>query len=263
MTGVILVKDLRYHRRASIGWAIGLVVTIGLMCALWPSVRGMTNIEEFLASYPEAFRKMFNMANYTTGAGYLNAELFSSTLPLLMMVFAIGRGARLVAGEEEARTLEVVLATPVPRWQILAEKAAAVAASVIGLGLVTFLTTWVSSLAFDMGVPVGQVAAGTLALVLIGLEFGWLALAVGAATGRRAVAIGVAAVVAVAGYLLYILGRILPSVEPWAAASPFHQAIKDGPIGGGLPLSFLLMIVTALVIVAVATPIFDRRDIAA
>lgn len=45
--------------------------------------------------------------------GYLNGQYFNLLAPLLLLIFAIGFGARTLAGEEREGTLELVLATPV------------------------------------------------------------------------------------------------------------------------------------------------------
>jgi hypothetical protein len=50
-------------------------------------------------------------------------------------------------------------------------------------------------------------------------------------------------------------------VHPWLPVSPFYQALHAGPIGGGLQLSYLWMALVPVVLVAVALPVFERRDI--
>lgn len=260
----VFLKTLRDLRRSTIGWAIGLAVLVAVMASIWPSMRDMPDLEDFLANYPEAMRELFNIEAITTGAGYLNAELFSILLPALFIVHGIGRGARLVAGEEEAGTLEALVVTPVTRLRLLLEKAAALGVAVVALGVALFLATWASGVAFDMQLPVGDIAVGSLAMVLLGLEHGWLALAVGAASGRRGLALGVASTVAVAGYVLYVLGLFVEAMEPWQPLSPFHQALDAGPLGGGgVPVVFAWMALAAVVFVGAAVPLFDRRDIAA
>ena len=105
-------------------------------------------------------------------------------------------------------------------------------------------------------------ATGSLAMVLLGTEFGCLALAIGAITGRRAVAIAVAATATLAAYLLYVIGQLVEEVQPWQPLSPFHQAVTGGPLGAGLPPAYAWMAIAAAVVVAAALPIFERRDIA-
>ena len=108
----------------------------------------------------------------------------------------------------------------------------------------------------------GDAVSGSVAVGLLGIEFGWLALAVGAATGRRVLAISVAAALAVASYVLFVAGALVDAIEPWRPLSPFDQAVADGPLGAGLPASFVWVALTAVAVVSVALPVFDRRDIA-
>ena len=53
---------------------------------------------------------------------YLNGELFSFMTPLFVMIFAIGLAAAQIAGEEENGTLSLLLAYPVSRDRLLAQK---------------------------------------------------------------------------------------------------------------------------------------------
>ncbi|MDX1621418.1 MAG: ABC transporter permease subunit [Nitriliruptorales bacterium] len=259
----VFLKTLRDVRRGLVGWSIGIVVLVSAMAALWPSVRDMPDLEDFLAGYPEAMRDLFNIEAITTGAGYLNAELYSIMLPALFVIFAIGRGARFIAGEEETGTLETLLVTPVSRLWLLLQKAMALAVTTLALGLALFVATSFWNVAVDLGVGAAEIAAGSVAMTLLGLEHGWLALAIGAATGRRSAAVGVAATVAVSGYVLYVMAKFVESIEPWSPISPFHQAIESGPLGGGMQPIFAWMALAGIVFVGAAAPLFDRRDVAA
>ena len=198
-------------------------------------------------------RKLFNLEDFGTGTGFLNAELFSALLPILFIVFAVARGARSIAGEEEAGTLDVLFVTPVSPARLLLHQAAALATAVLALGAVLFATVVVSSAAFGLGIGVADLAGAVLAMVLLGVEFGWLALAVGAATGRRAVAIAVAS--AAAGGSLRPLRRG-PAGRRGAGRgrplSPFHQALDGGPLGAGLPLTYGWMPLAGAAVVRLA-----------
>jgi ABC-2 type transport system ATP-binding protein len=176
----------------------------------------------------QRLQELFDLDAMTTAQGFMNAELFTRVLPMLFIVFAVSRGARLIAGEEERGTLDVVLVTPVSTRTLLLQKAAAVAVSVLVLGLVLFATLLAVAPVFDMDLGVADIASGAVAMSLLGIEFGFLSLAVGAATGPRAVALAVGGVLAVGGYVLYALGQIVESVEPW---QPFRRSTRRWPRG--------------------------------
>ncbi|MEV6140201.1 hypothetical protein AB0L63_29995 [Nocardia sp. NPDC051990] len=258
----VFLKSLHDQRRGLLGWGIGIVAVVLLESALWPSISNMAGLGEFLNSFPEPLVRLFNMDQFITGTGFLNAELFSMLLPILFLVFAIGRGARAVAGEEESGVLEVLLITRLSPIRLTLEKAAVLATAVIALAVVLFGAIVAGSAIFGLGISIAAAAAGALAMALIGIEFGWLALALGAATGRRIVALGGATVFAVAAYVLYVASKIVDSVRPWGPLSPFHQAIEGGPLGAGLPVAYIWLVVAGAAAVLAALPVFDRRDIA-
>jgi beta-exotoxin I transport system permease protein len=254
-------KGVRDQRWALLGWGIGVALLVLTEAAVWPSIRDMPHFDELMKNYPEAMRKLFNVEAMTTGTGFMNAELFTLILPMVFIFYGVSRGARMVAGEEESGYLEAVLVTPVSTRSVVLEKAAALATGVVALGLVLALVLISCSAAFGLGIGFGETVVGCLVLVLLGLEFGWLALAVGAATGRRAVALGIGGAAAVAAYVLYALGQIVSSVEAYQPLSPFQQALHNGPLGGSAPLTLLWVALGAVAVIAVAVPVFDRRDL--
>jgi ABC-2 type transport system permease protein len=261
MVANVFAKTLRDQRRSLVGWSVGIATLILIEGALWPSVRDMPNLDEFLAGYPDALKEAFNLGAMTTGTGFLNAELYTLVLPILFLVHGISRGARLVAGEEEAGTLEVVLVTPVSTTRLLLEKAAGLLVALCVLGGIAGGSTWLASALFSMGISPSSIAVGSVSMVLLGLEYGFLALALGAMTGRRSVAVAVPSVAAVAAYVLYVGGLMVDSLSGWLPWSPFHQALVEGPLADGLPARFAFLALGAALAVTVAGPVFARRDI--
>jgi ABC-2 type transport system permease protein len=257
----VLGMTLHGLRRTALAYTLGIVATVAAMAALWPSIRGMEGIEELLGAYPEGLQELFRIDTVTTGPGYLNAELFSIVLPALFIVLAISHGARLVAGEEEDGTLETLLLTPPSRGRVLLEKAAGLAAVLVGLGAVLAVTVVAASAVVDLGIGVGDAVVGAAAMVLLGLVHGGTALAVGAATGRRGVGAGAASALALVGDVWYVATAFVEALQPYRWLSPFTQALEAGPLGGGLQPSFGWLLAVAVMVVATAWPVFERRDL--
>lgn len=262
MLRTVFHKSLRDARRGLLGWSIAMVLLVLLETALWPAMPDLGELERFLRSYPEAMRELFSLDEFATGTGFLNAELYSALLPILFLVYGIGHGARAIAGEEERGTLDVLLLTPVSPIRLTLERAAALAASLALIGIVLFAAVLAFSPIFGLGVTAADAASGSVAMVLLGIEFGWLALAIGAATGRRVLALGVTAGLAVGSYLLFVAGALVPDIKPWQPISPFFQALDGGPLGADLPPAYGWMPLVGALVLAAALPIFDRRDIA-
>ena len=112
----LFAKTLYDARKSLLGWILGLVAAAGLVLVMYPVVR-TGSYQETLENSPETLLSAFGMdrdMDLTMGSGYLTAYLFGMMVPLLLMVFAISHGARLVAGEEDRGTLDLLAALPVP-----------------------------------------------------------------------------------------------------------------------------------------------------
>lgn len=258
----VYLKSLRDQRRGLLGWSIGMVALVLLESALWPSISETGGMQDIVENYPEALRELFDLDAFGTGTGFLNVELFSMLLPILFLVFAIGRGAKAIAGEEERGTLEVLMVTRISPVRLMLEQAAVLVTAVFALGVVLCVAVVVFSAVFGLEVTIGSAVTGALSMVLIGIEFGLLALAIGAATGHRVLAATVTAVFAVAAYVLYVASKLVEAVRPWGPLSPFHQAIEGGPLGAGLPAAYGWLLLAGALVLLAGLPIFDRRDIA-
>ena len=97
-----------------------------------PDDPGQPALDKLVDEYPEALKAFIGFGggiDYATGAGYLGIELFSFMVPLLLLVAAIGAGARAIAGEEERGTMDLLLSNPIGRSRVVLEKGAAIVSS--------------------------------------------------------------------------------------------------------------------------------------
>ncbi len=62
---------------------------------------------------------------YLTGAGYLQAQLFSFIAPIILIAFAVGFGVSATAGEEKIRHHGHAPLPPITRRSLILQKAAA------------------------------------------------------------------------------------------------------------------------------------------
>jgi ABC-2 type transport system permease protein len=261
-TRSIYGRALHDERRALVGWSIGIAATIILELALYPTVRN-NDMSKLIDSYPDSVKQLFGLADFATGTGYVRAELFSFVLPLMVVLFGVLWGSDAIAGEEDRGTLDLVLANPITRRRVVAEKAAAL---LTGLAMVCAAMTValvVGDAAFSVGVPVARLVAAALMTFVLAATFAFLGLALGAATGHRGAARGLGAALAVAAYLLSALAPLASWLGPWRRLSPWYHALGVDPLGGGIPLDHLalLCVVVALLALAAAEA-FDRRDLA-
>ncbi len=211
---------------------------------------------------PDALRAMIGSADMATPEGFLTAEIFSITLPVTLIVVAVMLGGRALAGEEEDRTMDVLLANPVTRSRIVIEKAAAMAIVLLALGMANAVGTWLGSLIGGLGVSPVDIFAVSLLGSLLGLFFGYLTLAISAGTGsRRAAVYGTAGV----AFVAYFAASFLPvSVRfgGWARLSPFYYYMDGDPLSDGVEWTHgVVLAVLAAMALAAAVPLFQRRDV--
>lgn len=265
MRAEVMLTSLRMARRSIAWWSIGIVALVALMIAVYPSVRDNPAMDQILESYPElvqAFVSFGGVVDYTSPAGYLGAELFSMMLPLLFIIAAVVAGSKAVAGEEEAGTLDMLLALPLSRTRVLLEKTGALFIEMVILGLVLFVSLVVGTLAIGMDITVGGLASATFDVVALAWLYGALAVLLGAAIGRRAVAGGIAAALAVLAYVVNGLAPLVDLLDSLRPYSPWYHYADSAALTTGLdPLNIgvLLGITTALVLIA--PPLLRRRDI--
>ena len=221
--------------------------------------------EETLAmgdQLPEEMLALFGGGDLSTAEGYYQIETFGMMAPIVVMVVTIAIGAGAVAGEESRRTMGLLLANPVSRSRVLAEKTITMVLFGALVGLATFGGVALGSVAGGLGMDIADIAATCALLILVGLLFGALALAIGAGTGRTRVAMWVAIGAAVFMHVLNALGEVNENLAGFQQLSPFHYYLGNDPLNNGMDWSSaaLLAAVTAILI-GVSFPLFRRRDI--
>lgn len=253
--------DLRERWRAAAGTGAVLGVVAVMVVALYPSIgRSLSDLAEQL---PPAVVNLLGGASTSTLTGWVELEYVSILGPFALLLLGAALGAGWLAGAEEQGTAGLVLSTPATRRAVVL---AALAAGVPLLGLTAGLSA-VGLLVGDALVAEGRLdTAGVLAthvqLLALGVLGLALALAAGALTGRRAVAL---AAVGVVGVVSYLVDGFAPTVDGLAwleDLSAFSWAVGSHPLRTGVdPAGLALLLVASAVLAVVAVVAHDRRDL--
>ena len=264
---IVFSRAVRDRRRSLLGWTVGIVGLILFTVALYPTIESNADFEKVAEQLPPAMRAMFGFDDavpLTSAPGYLQTRLFSSLLSLLLLVFAIGAGARAIGGSEEDGTLELLLMNPVTRRHVVVASYWAVVALVAALTAVSFVAILVLALPFgaldDVSLP--GLAAASAGAGLLALLHGTIAFTIGAITGRRGIALAIATAVAVSGYLVHGLIGSTDALDPIRFAVPWHWYLGRNMLAQGIAVEALLVPPLLCVLLAVAAfRAFDRRDL--
>ena len=252
---------LREQRRSHVLWGVSLAAVCALYMAFYPSMAN-EDMEALIAGLPEALRVGMGWDRIATGAGYLESTVYGLLAPALLLVFAISHGARLLAGEEEAGTLELESTAPVGRRSLLLQRFTALTVGLVLLVAVLGGVTLVLAPALDMGIAPANILAACLGLWLFVLAMGAVAFAVGAATGRRGTALSVGSALAVGSYMANAIAPMTEGGDWLTAVSPFSWYLSGDPLTTGVdPLGYGLLLVLTVVAIGFGLAAFDRRDL--
>src|SRR5947209_19222198 len=255
----ILSKSLRDFRVPMLAWGYGLAVlmAVGFGTATPAVVTAFISFARILSFLGDPYAM-------NTAAGYVTFRYMETTVPLLLSIWPILAGARLVRGEEDRGTMDVLLATSQSRTRLLLEK---VGALVIALLVIAVL--------YAVGVVAGEVALGGghvdfVGGLLAGLNlgglaffFGMVALLLSQLTANRRAAAGWASGLLILFVLLNMAGRELSGA--WVQyLSPFYYYNLNRPLLPGFPdqpLTALLPLGLSVLCLVGSTILFARRDI--
>ncbi len=253
---------LRVQRRALVGWGIALAGVTALYVSFWPAMGETAELQALIDSLPEAMVTAMGYDAIGSPAGYLESTVYALLAPILMLVFGLGLGARLIAGEEEAGGLELEGTGPLARARLLLERYLVLVIAIVWLAVIVGGVSLGLVRALDMEVGTGPLIGATAGLLLLVLAMSSVTFAIGAATGRRALALAVGATVTVLGYIVDALAPLVDDGAWLQQLSPFHWYLGNDPLNEGLGLAgagaLLALTVVSLVVAVVA---YDRRDL--
>lgn len=261
----VFAQGLRDRRRSLSWWSLGVMLYIAIIAAVWPSIRGASGMTDIIDQLPQALRDLMGASDYSmsTGAGYVSGELFGFMIPIFILILTIGAGGAAIGGAEERGSLDLLLSHPISRRRVLLQSAALIAAEASIFGLVIIVSLLVANPLSDLQIHLPDLIGAVLGIVLLGIALGWSALALGAASGSRTLALGVTGSLAALTYLVGSLSGLVHFLH-WAKwISPFFYATSGSPLVHGYTWWHALILIGAgSVVLAIGAMLFDRRNLA-
>lgn len=259
----VFTKTLYDLRWTMLAFCIGLALLAFFVVFIYPSVSDasgglFSGLDDQMAQ-----ALLGNLSLAGSAAGYLNVQLIPFQ-PLFIAVFVIIVTSAAIAGEDDGKTLGVLLARPVPRWRILVEKAGA-----ITLGTLIIIG------ALAGGAVIGAVIAGVdislvdLALaVLMTTPFALFLIGFGlfcsAIFSGRLVAALVATGLVVFSYMFNSSTEFVTSLETYNRALPFYYYAWGQPLIGSIRWDNAAILVgVGLLFFALSLVAFNRREVMA
>ncbi|MFI5254369.1 MAG: ABC transporter permease subunit [Candidatus Limnocylindrales bacterium] len=258
----LVVGPIRASWRAAFGWAITFVLLIVSTVAFWPLFKGSSAIDQALGVLPPAILKAFGLQDFATAAGYLRGGLYEIIVPLMFAAAGVMFANSLVAADEDAGRMELLLAQPVTRRAFLAARSISVLAWLAILGIVVLLSQLASDAVFDLQIGDDRVVATVVLSALLGAFYAGLAVAVAGFTARPGLVLSVGLGLALVGYLVAALFPLSDVLLPWRQLSPWAWALSGDPlVNASEPWRYLALAVPATALAVIGILAFERRDI--
>ncbi|MCB9452729.1 MAG: ABC transporter permease subunit [Anaerolineaceae bacterium] len=264
--GIIFKRTLWDARMGIIGWGIGIGLITLLIVTLFPTITQFEGFGEMLESpiYKALLGEAADAAAFLTPEGFLAIYVVAFT-PVYLAVYLVMMGLGVTAGEEERGTIDLLMSTPTPRWQVIVEKFLAILVIIVLILAINYVLGLIGLLITpEVAVSPVRLAEGSLAMLPISALMTALALLLGTVTRSRGVAGGIAGAVIIASYMITTLSEVatdaLGAVKPFSFFTYHHsiQIMREGIQWG----DFLLLSVVTAALVGLGIFFFQRRDLA-
>jgi ABC-2 type transport system permease protein len=269
---------LRARLRSTIFWTLGVAAIVVATAAFYPALKNF--FADFQSQGTAGVSSLLGLTegiDPSSPLGYLWSNLYSNVVPWMLMALGIALGAAAIAGDEEAGTLEYTLSSTATRSQILITRFAGVFTVLFGVAALSGLALLASAPLFNLtgdmtvtidgrtltnpGLGLSNVAVGTFAAFAVATAEAGIAFLVGAMTGNRGRAIGVATGIAVASYLFYTLANLTGILKFLTWLSSWRWYISGAMFINGLHWEVVLPFLLAAACGGVAWAVFERRDL--
>jgi ABC-2 type transport system permease protein len=253
--------DISLRRRSLLGYSLGMALYTLVVVALYPAFESSSSLDDLIES-DSTMAALFGVTGpLSTAGGWLNGNVYANFLPLVMLLLTVGYGAASLAGQDEDGTLCLIATLPTRRATVVLQKAAAMALQAAVLVAAVAVCVLVGR-SFDLATPVGNVVSISATTLLLGVDFGLMAMAIGARTGSRAAALGAGTALAAASYLLGSLAAVVSWLHPARYASLFYWSVANDQITAGARLGdYAVLTAVAVAALAAATTAFRRLDL--
>ncbi|OAQ51631.1 hypothetical protein HTG_16365 [Natrinema mahii] len=254
--------DGRRRIRGSVYLSIGLSLLAAMVVWVYPSFEAEIDLEGLLAAYPEPILQVMGVQTMTSLAGFLSFELYTFGWIIMLGLYLAYSTAGTIADDVDRGRMDVLLAMPISRRRLVAERFGAMAVPIVGANLLPPLVVYVGAELIDHPIP----AADVLAVHLLSIPYLFACAGIGLLASvivdRAAIAQRVALGVTFALFLSESLlsgtdAEVVGAIAPMRYYDP-NAVLLEGNydlLGAGI-----LVAMTA-VLLAASQLWFGRRDV--
>ena len=258
----IFLKTLRDYRVAILGWGIGMGLVVISPMASVAALVTTPQARQQLVSLAASFAWNADPVAVDTIGGYATFKI--GIFVFLIAIWPLLAASRMLRGEEDRGSLDVLLSLPRPRLNVALEKLAAMWTALLVMGGLIGLLAFAGGKKFGGDFGIGDALLYGLNLALICAVFGGLALLISQFTQEHATAAGWTAGLLLVFIVLDMVHRVVPNSDWISRLSPIYYYNLSKPLIPSYGVNagaMIFQLVIAVVLGGAAVWLFVRRDV--
>jgi ABC-2 type transport system permease protein len=258
----IFLKTLRDYRVAILGWGIGMGLVVISPMASVAALVTTPQARQQLISIAATFAWNADPVAVDTIGGYATFKI--GIFIFLIALWPLLAGSRMLRGEEDRGSLDVLLSLPRPRLSVALEKLAAMWTALLVMGVLIGLLAFAGGKKFGGDFGLGDALLYGLNLALICAVIGSLALLISQFTQEQGPAAGWTAGLLLVFIVLDMVHRVVPNSDWISRLSPIYYYNLSKPLVPSYGVNagaMVLLLALAAVIAGSAVWLFVRRDV--
>ncbi len=257
----VYLKTLRDFRVGILGWGLGVGLLMVAVLSAFPSLVETPEARDALVGLAGSFSWIAEPVAIDTPGGYATFKYGFTILVIVLWPLLVG--SRMLRGEEESGSLDALLSLPRSRARVALEKLAAMWTALLAMGLLIGLLAFAggSSAGADFGLGGGLLFG--LNLALIAGMFGAVALLLSQFTQASAAA-GATGGLLLLSIVVDMVHRVVSNTEWLSRLSPVYYYNLSKPLVtsyGYNSGAMLVLLGVGILLSAWALVLFVRRDV--
>ena len=260
----VFLKTLRDYRIAILGWGIGMGLVVVSPMASVAAMISTPQARQQLVSLAAQFTWNAEAIAVDTAGGYATFKI--GIFIFLIAIWPLLAASRMLRGEEDRGSMDVLLSLPRPRWQVAMEKVGAMWTALLAMSLLIALLAYAGGRKLGGDFSFGDSLLFAVNLALVCAVIGGVALLISQFTQERATAAGLTAGLLLVFIVLDMVHRVVPNTEWISRLSPIYYYNLSKPLvpSYGVNAGAMLFLLALTVLLSVAAIwLFVRRDIGA
>lgn len=266
MTGVIIKDTMRSNWKSTLYWGCGIGILGIYLVAIASSSDIIGGYVTLLESLPPAMLSAFGINDvrmFSTAEGWITSGFVSYAM-LMLSFYAVMAGLNITVNEEDNGVLDIMLALPISRTQVIIEKSIAYALLSFGVIILCIIYPLIGIAIFKVEADLGKVILSILNMYPAILLIITVTSLIGTVARRKITTIGLSAGFVLVSYFINFLGEA--ASETFAATLQqfsffYHSNGTAIVLDTFNPLTSIVLMSVAIVCLGLSVVMFNRRDI--